>query len=76
MKKRMFSLVLCLVFIIGTVSAKGPEYWYTCPECHVKTNLCNVPYVPAHDGALHIKNAWKSFTNWWNSVSTPFDLNG
>jgi len=76
MKKRMFSLVLCLVFIVSTVLAKGPVEWYVCPECHAKTNLCNVPFVPTHDGVIHIKNAWKSFTNWWNSVSTPFDLNG
>lgn len=76
MKKRMFSLVICLVFIIGTVSAKAPELWYTCPTCHAKTNLCNVPYVPTHDGVYHVKLAWNAFVNWFQSIETPFDLNG
>jgi hypothetical protein len=76
MKKKMFSLVLVLVLVTSTVTASPADYLYTCPTCHVTSNTLNGPHVPSHDGILHIKLAWKAFTNWWNSVSTPFDLNG
>ena len=76
MKKRMFSLVLCLVFIIGTVSAKEPDCMYsTCSTCHITSHVLQ-PYATKHNGVAHIKDAWKSFTNWFNSISNPFDFNG
>jgi hypothetical protein len=76
MKKRMFSLLICLAFISSTVLAKDTDRFYTCPTCHVTTDMLRPPYQAAHDGVLHIKLAWKSFTNWFNSISNPFDLNG
>lgn len=68
MKKKMFSLVLCLVFIVGTVSAKDPDYMYsTCPICHITSHVLQ-PYATKHNGAAHIKDAWQSVVSWWNSL--------
>jgi len=68
MKKRMFSLLICLVFIASTVLAKDEDRFYTCPTCHVTTDLARPPYRSCHDGALHIKLAWKEIVSWWNSL--------
>jgi hypothetical protein len=75
MKKRMFSLVLCLVFIFGTVTAKDTCTKTTCPECHV-ISCYHVHPRDMHNMTIHIQIWAKQFANWWNSVSTPFDLNG
>ena len=75
MKKRMFSLVLCLVLIVSTVSAKDTCEKYTCPECHITSCLHTGPR-DMHNMTIHIQIWAKQFANWWNSISTPFDLNG
>ena len=72
----MFSLLIVLSFITSTVSAKDPDYMYsTCSTCHINSHVLQ-PYATKHNGAAHIRDAWKSFTNWFNSISNPFDLNG
>jgi hypothetical protein len=73
--KKVFALLLVLSFSLATF-ANPADYLYTCPTCHVTTNLLNGPHVPSHDGVLHAKLAWKAFTNWIDSFSNPFDFCG
>jgi hypothetical protein len=76
MKKRIFSLVICLVLLASSVMAKDPDYMYsTCPTCHMNSHVLQ-PYATKHDGAAHIKWAWNKFTNWVNSFNNPFDFCG